>query len=74
MLAGCFRTPSQASQLPQLDRVCPWNAVECGSWLACEEALTVTAKPKEKAPTQPTADRGRSGLDEGFLYDRVTAR
>ena len=36
MLAGCFRTPSQASQLPQLDRVCPWNAVECGSWLACD--------------------------------------
>ncbi len=36
--------------------------------------LTGSAKSKEKAPTQPTADRGRNGLGEGFLYDCFTAR
>lgn len=37
-------------------------------------AIAGTTTPTQKAPTQPTADRGRNGLGEGFFYDCFTAR
>ncbi|NNB71283.1 DUF1534 domain-containing protein [Pseudomonas fluorescens] len=46
----------------------------CESGRGAAQAAFPRGAWERSAPTQPTADRGRNGLGEGFLYDRVTAR
>ena len=44
---------SQASQLPQLTAFQGWNPVNCGSWLACDEAISPYAKACSSATPAP---------------------
>jgi hypothetical protein len=41
-----LRTLSRASQLPHLIEFQLWNAVNCGSWLAGDEARSGNSYPK----------------------------
>ena len=58
---------SRAGSLPQ------WFCGHC-SIVGASLLAMGTKQATKKAPTQPTADRGRNGLGEGFLYDCFIAR